>query len=424
MQKVGKNAISTAIRPRHGRRLAALIACAVAAILSFALVDTAPAAPESLAVQPSDLGVARRIAGSLRSLAAADTALPSYTVSASDAAALTRLGSLMRPDWRVALTPGQGSWRWRTSHRLPLGLWLNGSALVTQVDGRRPIVRITIGAIPLGERLSRLLLRAGMAVMRQRGLDVAPLAERLQGATFTPNSATVALRLGSVADMAALVGSIQPGAVDTARIAELLCALAAYDHAPGILTFSAEVRRLFALQADDLGAAANRARYIALAIRLIGPEAAVLAGSGNERLRRCAATPAIALLHNRADLSKHWALSAAIAARSGAAMSETAGIWKEISDSLPGGSGFSAVDIAADRAGYRSAMRALDTGSAATEARRLQSATQETLMPVMLTTGAEGMSEQDFARQYRDTASPEFSALLAAIDRELAARGM
>ena len=76
------------------------------------------------------------------------------------------------------------------------------------------------------------------------------------------------------------------------------------------------------------------------------------------------------LIYGRQDWPKHWALSAAIAVGAGMQLSEAAGEWKELADSLArqsrfaiaDPSGFSMADLAADRAGFRTARGAWQAG--------------------------------------------------------------
>ena len=56
-------------------------------------------------------------------------------------------------------------------------------------------------------------------------------------------------------------------------------------------------------------------------------------------------------LKGRHDLSQHFWVSAALAVLSNEKHSMTVGITKELMDATPGGSGFSFVDLTADRAG-------------------------------------------------------------------------
>ncbi len=110
---------------------------------------------------------------------------------------------------------------------------------------------------------------------------------------------------------------------------------------------------LFAL-ADERSAegdpvAENRGAILVLAAYVNGDRLASLVPAARSwprpRWRRM-------LLHGRHDLPRHFMGSAAIAVSGGGALSQAIGLFKEIDDSR-GGSGFSFVDLLADRVGTR-----------------------------------------------------------------------
>ena len=74
-------------------------------------------------------------------------------------------------------------------------------------------------------------------------------------------------------------------------------------------------------------------------------------------------------LRGRNDLARHFWVSAALSVLSDESRSMTVGITKEMMDATPGGSGFSFVDLTADRAGTLFAVAAT---SNAESARNLQ----------------------------------------------------
>src|SRR3546814_20196288 len=84
-----------------------------------------------------------------------------------------------------------------------------------------------------------------------------------------------------------------------------------------------------------------------------GPRVLRLAGD-RTKTPPCALTAFATRLHGRADTPKHWVLSAALTMFMDEKTGRAIGLWKELDDSLPGGSGFSFVDLAADMAGVRS----------------------------------------------------------------------
>ena len=95
------------------------------------------------------------------------------------------------------------------------------------------------------------------------------------------------------------------------------------------------------------------------------------------------------------------------------------GEWKELSDSRPGGTGFSFVDLAADRAGLALARRATDPATAAVTAKRLQSADTEYLLPIRALALSEGLTEQQFVTGFKTINSAQFNAAKARIDKVL-----
>ena len=74
------------------------------------------------------------------------------------------------------------------------------------------------------------------------------------------------------------------------------------------------------------------------------------------------ALPRTVTLGGRSDLPLHFLVSATIAAESGGPLANAVGLYKEVADSQ-GGSGFSFIDLAADRAGTRFGQRAVRDAS-------------------------------------------------------------
>ena len=115
--------------------------------------------------------------------------------------------------------------------------------------------------------------------------------------------------------------------------------------------------------------AENRAALLALAgyfgnnglLKLVGP---VITDEMRARLPR----RRDALLGRREDLAKHFIISAGLQIIATSGLSRAIGEFKEFLDTRKKGSGFSFVDLAADRAGVRFAEAALASGNA----RRLQ----------------------------------------------------
>ncbi|HEY6817246.1 MAG TPA: hypothetical protein VI168_17040, partial [Croceibacterium sp.] len=125
-------------------------------------------------------------------------------------------------------------------------------------------------------------------------------------------------------------------------------------------------------------------------------------------------------LHQREDLAKHWSFSAGLAAVLGGETAANLGEWKELDDSLPSGSGFSLVDLAADRSGLQTALRALDQDRAASMTAELGRATDEDLLPRELLRAPEGLPETAFVQRFDALDRERYRLAVESIDRTLA----
>lgn len=127
-------------------------------------------------------------------------------------------------------------------------------------------------------------------------------------------------------------------------------------------------------------------------------------------------------IHGRNDLSRHFWVSAALTVLADANRSLAVGIAKEVKDSTPGGSGFSFVDMAANKAGIRFAVVATRSAESARslQMRIAQGVTPSDLVPDI---GGlpEGMSEETFQSDYGGLGGAETRRLFAEIDRRIEA---
>jgi len=162
----------------------------------------------------------------------------------------------------------------------------------------------------------------------------------------------------------------------------------------------------------------NRAAVLALTIFL---------GSGQfEKIMGPVRTPEMkkyrrkagkVVLAGREDLRLHFLISAGLKIMSDRDISNAIGEFKELLDAGKGGSGFSFVDLAADRAGVLFAGTATAGPSEAKEMQLILGANvrEDVFFPDV---GGlpEGLSQQDFERIYGNTESKKYKALTGAID--------
>jgi hypothetical protein len=207
--------------------------------------------------------------------------------------------------------------------------------------------------------------------------------------------------------------------VDIQIAARVYCRLTARSKEAPDARLASQVRLAFSEAPASRPEVYNRAAFVGLALFVVGGPAEVLAPSVRPLLRTCGRPRGGVLLSNRADLAMHWTLSAALRAVHGDKAAVAVGEWKELSDSLPSGSGFSFMDLAADRSGLHFARRAVDPPTAGETTRELASVTEEQIFPVALTVAQEGLSEQQFIARFGSIDAVKYQEMVSWIDREL-----
>ena len=140
-----------------------------------------------------------------------------------------------------------------------------------------------------------------------------------------------------------------------------------------------------------------------------------------DRSNKIAALRNRVTLRDRHDLSRHFWVSAALAILSDENRSMAVGIVKELMDATPGGSGFSFVDLTADRAGNLFAVAATrDPDSArATQARIRNGIRISDLCPDVRDL-PEGISRDEFQAEYGGLGGVETQKIVEEIHRRLA----
>lgn len=129
----------------------------------------------------------------------------------------------------------------------------------------------------------------------------------------------------------------------------------------------------------------------------------------------------VVTLNGRDDLAKHFMISALLAAHVGAPLAEALGLYKEVEDAR-GGSGFSFNDLAADRAGTRFGELAVSSDATALRLQQTLSAgvREGDIIPVTADL-PEFLPDAEFKRRFGGIGAPAYQAMLADIERRLAA---
>jgi hypothetical protein len=317
---------------------------------------------------------------------------------------------------RVNLAPENSRAHLQVSHGLPLGFWLNMHAFVAPDAKERPSIRARVGRLPLPAFVARGAIGLVAQVLRMRGANVLPLDQMVNQLRLDARGMSAVINLPANGRVLRTLGGLRADLVDTGRITAHYCRLAGVKRS-GPELLAGVVNQAFA--AGDGSAADNRSIFVALALLVAQMDAGALPDGEKPLFKKCGKPHTEFQLQGRADLAKHWTVSAAITAYLGTDASLTLGTWKEISDSGDGGSGFSLVDLAADRSGAFSAERGIDEEHAGAVQHWLARATDDNLLPVAALALAEGMTEGEFRSRYTDTDSDTYAAAVARIDSAL-----
>ncbi len=216
----------------------------------------------------------------------------------------------------------------------------------------------------------------------------------------------------------ALLSTGKSGA-DPRLVREIYCHLVASQRIKRVTHLSMFVREAFVGAPSQGAEVYNRAAFVALALYVVKERAHPLVPDAARTVRLCGPATEAILLRGRLDLTKHWTLSAALEAVAWGKTATALGEWKELADSLPSGSGFSFVDLAANRSGLRVARLGVDERHARATAATLAVAAEEYMLPSKLLAAEEGLSEAAFLDRYGAIDSKNYQAAVARIDEEL-----
>lgn len=404
------------------RRLVARIGLVIIAILVALLVDLAPAVPQPAAPVAEQVAMARdlaqRLRGSLSEGAGRATIRASQQELQSAAALISDLERIARVDARIA----GSDLRVTASRRLLGPFWLNVYASISPATAGFPPVRFTLGRLPLGAGLSHVAIATGAQLFRWRGVRVPPLDTLVTQFAVARGEveARIFFPLGS--GFANDLAELRQKPVDPHATVAIYCDLVALDRARPTTDFAAVVARAFSKPVGDLSVTErNRASFVALAMYTVEPAIGRFPTEVRTKASNCARlSHAAPLLATRTDLAKHWSLSAALSVSLGDDIGRAMGEWKELSDSRPSGSGFSFVDLAADRSGLAIAAAATDPNSAERVTQQLRNARSRDLLPTGALALSEGLSEADFVASYGTIDSAQFDAAKTRIDAVLA----
>lgn len=322
---------------------------------------------------------------------------------------------------RVEARVDRGTFFASASLPLPVAGWINGAVRFSGDQRGFPKVRASVGHIPIPGWASRRAAEFARWLLRRRGVALPPLDEMFQRVTVRQQDVIALVAMPPESGLVGGLIGIRGAQADGPAVAALYCKLVDLQRRDPDVSLAAQVRRAFINAQDSDPVARNQTAFIALAILIVGPRAEDLAPAADHPSRRCGAVGDLIRLEQRVDLAKHWSLSAALAATLGTDAARAMGEWKELDDSLPDGSGFSFVDLAADRSGVHLARLGSDPATAADLGKRMSEVTDHQLLPVAALAAQEGLSERQFLERYGTIRSDRYKDTVAWIDRILGA---
>ncbi|MBK1679693.1 hypothetical protein [Rhodocyclus tenuis] len=333
--------------------------------------------------------------------------------------ALHRLG---RGSSRLALA--QGVLTLDASLRLPhnpFGDFVNVHALLRDAPGFPQIESLRLGRLPVPATLAGFAVALAQASLRGN-TEYRLLADTLRSVSIADDRVSISYRWdGQLPDR--LRAATLPAA-ERERLRVYQEGLAQISAAPE-LTHSVSLSRLLApllrLAHERSAAGADaqaeqRALLAVLAFYVNGRNWATLIPEARN-------WPPLTLhrvtLRGRTDLAQHFIVSAAIAAFAGTPLADAIGLYKELDDAH-GGSGFSFVDLAADRSG--TLFGQLGSGDRVTDLQRRGAAIagESAIIPDIAGL-PEDMAEAEFKRRFGGVDAPPYQAMLAEIERRVAA---
>ena len=302
----------------------------------------------------------------------------------------------------------------------PFGRWLNLKVEVMQTSGLPVIDRLQVGRLPLPAMLAEpvawaLAERAGL----RRELTLA--GDIVRRVRFEPRQLLVTYAWQGDSARRLFDGLLAPAELERLQVySDRLTVLTSAQQPYSTLPMVALLAPLFELAqqrsaAGGDAALENRAALVVLTLYANGRAVGAVAATARSW---APARPLRLLLANRADFPLHFLVSATLASEGTTPLSRAIGVYKEVADSRKG-SGFSFNDMAANRAGTR--FGELAVGSPQALQQRIAHGLAEDQLLPRVDDLPEFLSEPEFLRRFGGVGAPPYNALLAEIDRRIAA---
>jgi hypothetical protein len=411
------NAQLGSAQPQKKRRWRLKLLMLLLAVLIALLLSRSPAVPESAPPTARDVRTARELFDKITVSSRVPGRHP-FDIGWSEIRTVTQLSARAAGIRRVTVKREGGAAHVVGSAPLILGFWANVQMFVEPDETGSPRISGQIGRLPIPPFLAHGAIGLTRFILKARGANMPRLEDMVAGLRLSDQGVHAQLDLPTQTRLFTALGGLRQSSVDKERVALTYCRLVAEQKTIQSLDFSEHVRRAFA--GGDGSVVDNRSRFVALAMITASTKLGQLAGGTEKIIARCGAVGGGIMLLGREDLAKHWSISAALTSTFGEDASIAVGTWKEVSDSGQGGTGFSLVDLSADRAGTFAANRASDDSLAAATQKKLAKASDDDLLPLTALAETEGMTAAEFQGRYASTDSAAYAETIRRIDATLA----
>lgn len=303
---------------------------------------------------------------------------------------------------------------------LGLGQFLNVDARLGSTGKGVEIEQVRVGRVPLPATLVEKVVLYSL-----RYTDMAPdidlLAQTIAHLEITPKDVAITYVWNPALLDSARALAVTPAERERLAAAHLLLVKAMNRAGPsgGKVQLAKVLGPLLQAAGDNAKpnelSRAYRDVLFAAALHLSGKNVALLIP---EAARWPKPRPMLLTLRDRGDLAQHFVISAAIAVMSGEPLAHAVGLEKELADAN-GGSGFSFVDLAADRAGTRLGRLAAE------DPRRLAAAVAAGFSDAALLPSLDGLPEHmqaaEFQQRFGGVDGEGYRQLSNEIDHRVAA---
>jgi len=392
---------------------ALLVVLLALAALLFIVVDRQPLVERGTAISPIAIAQARELLSrhDPRHQASGDIATVAIPANLIDEGVNYLAGHYLRGRGAFVLAEEVGEFR----VTLPIigQRYLNFRASLRPADGMPGVDQARLGgfAVP-GPLVDALIAKAVAAAGLRREWQVA--TRSIQQFAINASSATVSITYvwePLILDHARAI-ALSPEKIRQLHEAHLALAALLSHRAPGSIVSLAEILHAALPHASD-PVGHGRAVLFVLASQLARVDLAtfVPAAKGWPRIRWVRIT-----LAGRHDLAQHFVISATLAAWSGEPVADAIGLYKELDDARRG-SGFSFVDLAADRAGTR--FGEIVARNPERLAERLAAGLSERDLLPAIGGLPEYLNAERFRNDYESPDSPQFKAMSRDIENRL-----